>query len=135
MAMFQRNDEEYLRTYAQEAAMVDASELIAETLEKSNLNQTDLARKLHISKSEISARLAGERNITVRKLADTLHAMGYKLEVKAVPMVNENKTSEYDHTLDFQKYAARIAESRAKSTHGGGKRPTVSEVYKVMSAQ
>lgn len=72
---------EYRRTYAQEAAMIDASEALAEAMETSGITRSKLADLLGVSKSEITARLAGERNITVRKLADTLHAMGYRLEV------------------------------------------------------
>lgn len=77
--VFPVGDSEYDAVYAQEAAMVDASELIARALEASGLSQADLARKLGVSRSEITARLKGERNITVRTLAETLHALGERL--------------------------------------------------------
>lgn len=70
---------EYDALYAQEAAMVDAAELIAGALEASGMSRADLARALNISRAEVTARLKGERNITVRKLAETLHAMGETL--------------------------------------------------------
>ncbi|MBF4620694.1 helix-turn-helix domain-containing protein [Clavibacter michiganensis] len=61
--------------------MVKASELIAEALEISGKSRTDLAAELGVSKSEITARLRGERNITVRTLAATLHALGSHLNL------------------------------------------------------
>lgn len=133
LAMFGRNDAAYRRTYAQEAAMVDASELIAEALEKSGLTQSELARLLEVSKSEISARLAGERNITVRKLADTLHALGHKLELRAAPEVGRsNRALERGQVIDFEKYVARVAEKRGHRLHTAGGRPSANEVYKAM---
>jgi transcriptional regulator with XRE-family HTH domain len=80
MAIFPMDDPQYVSTYAEESAMVDASELIAEALEESGMSQADLARALKVSRSEITARLRGERNITVRSLAATLHAMGRRID-------------------------------------------------------
>ncbi|GGJ21575.1 transcriptional regulator [Paenarthrobacter histidinolovorans] len=78
-SVFPLRDENYQAVYAEEAAMVDAGELIAEAMEKAGLSRSDLARKLGVPRSEITARLSGERNITVRNLAKTLHALGSKL--------------------------------------------------------
>jgi transcriptional regulator with XRE-family HTH domain len=75
MGLFPSDDPGYAAAYTQEAAMVDAAELIAEALEAANISQADLARRLGVSRAEITARLRGERNITVRKLAETLHAL------------------------------------------------------------
>lgn len=84
MGIFDDDDVEFAAVYAEEAAMVDASELIAEALERSEISRADLARALGVSRSEITARLAGERNITVRNLAKTLHVLGSRLELKMV---------------------------------------------------
>jgi transcriptional regulator with XRE-family HTH domain len=80
-AVFPVGDAEYDAVYAQEAAMVDASELIARALDASGKSLAELARSLGVSRSEITARLKGERNITVRTLAETLHALGARLEL------------------------------------------------------
>lgn len=80
MAIFTNQTPEYQATYAEEAAMIEASELIAEALEASDMSRAELARALGVPKSEVTARLKGERNITVRKLAHTLHVLGAKLE-------------------------------------------------------
>jgi transcriptional regulator with XRE-family HTH domain len=81
--IFPVNDPDYEAVYAEEAAMVDASELIAAALVASGMTKTELARRLGVSKSEVSARLAGERNLTVRTLAATLHALGRRLSLTA----------------------------------------------------
>ena len=78
-AVFPIGNPEYDAVYVQEAAMIDASELIARALESSGMSRADLARKLSVSRAEITARLKGERNITVRTLAETLHALGERL--------------------------------------------------------
>lgn len=83
MGPFPSGDARYSAVYAQEAAMVDAAELIAEALERSGMSQAELARALGIARSEVTARLRGERNITVRKLAETLHALDSTLELTA----------------------------------------------------
>lgn len=96
MAIFSNDSAEYQATYAEESAMIDASELIAEALEASGMTRSELARELGVPKSEITARLKGERNITVRKLARTLHVMGAQLElgVKLKPSPSRNFLAE-----------------------------------------
>ena len=87
-AVFPIGDAEYDAVYAQEAAMVDASELIARALESSGMSRADLARLLGVSRGEVTERLKGERNITVRKLAETLHALGQRLTLDAEATVD-----------------------------------------------
>ncbi|EPR76272.1 hypothetical protein ADILRU_1406 [Leifsonia rubra CMS 76R] len=82
MAIFPMDDPHYAATYAAEGAMVDAAQLIATALESSSMTQSELARALRVSRSEITARLRGERNITIRKLAETLHALGHELDLR-----------------------------------------------------
>lgn len=77
--VFPVGDPAYDALYAQEAAMIDAAELIAGALEASGMTRADLARRLGVSRAEVTERLKGERNITVRKLAETLHALGERL--------------------------------------------------------
>lgn len=93
MAIFSNDSIEYHATYAEEAAMLEASELIAEALEISGMTRTELAQALNVPKSEITARLKGERNITVRKLARTLHAMGTQLELNVTAKARQHERS------------------------------------------
>lgn len=82
MGLFPTHDPHHQAIYAEEAAMVDASELIAHALEASGLSRADLARKLNVTRSEVTERLRGDRNITVRNLAATLHALGSRLDLR-----------------------------------------------------
>lgn len=91
MGIFDTKNAEYAVAYSEEAAMVDASELIANALERSSMSKSELARALNVSKSEITARLKGERNITVRSLAKTLHVLGEKLELRSVSTVKSHE--------------------------------------------
>lgn len=93
MAIFANDSIEYQATYAEEAAMLEASEVIAEALEISGMTRTELAQALNVPKSEITARLKGERNITVRKLARTLHAMGAQLELNVTAKARQHERS------------------------------------------
>lgn len=77
--LFPVGDPAFDAAYAEESVMVDASELIAAAMERAGLGRAGLARALGVPRSEITARLAGDRNITVRKLAKTLHALGARL--------------------------------------------------------
>ncbi|WP_194421836.1 helix-turn-helix domain-containing protein [Microbacterium abyssi] len=83
MGLFPTDDPQYKAVYAEEAAMVDASEIIARALEASGLSRADLARSLNVTRSEVTERLRGDRNITIRNLAATLHALGAELQVGA----------------------------------------------------
>lgn len=99
--LFPMNDPEYARVYSEEASMVDASELIAEAMESAGVNQAELARRLRIGRSEMNARLSGDRNITVRKLASTLHAVGWRLEISGRP-----KSVGPDFRSEIRKYVS-----------------------------
>ena len=81
MGIFPVGDLNYEAVLAQEAALVDASEVIAEALERSGLTQAELARLLGVSRSEVTARLRGTRNITVKSLAETLQVLGCRLHL------------------------------------------------------
>ena len=94
MGLFPTDDPDYSAVYAEESAMVDASEIIAEALEASGMSQAALARALGVARSEITERLRGNRNITVRNLAATLHALGATLELSvALPELQHERAS------------------------------------------
>lgn len=135
MGLFPTNDPHYQAVYAEEAAMVDASELIAHALEASGLTRADLARILKVSRSEVTERLRGDRNITVRNLAATLHALGAELQLDAnIPMAHS-----VNPPIDLAKYAewrpslheTHVAEHPAASHY---KRPVAPEYTRKIKA-
>lgn len=85
MGIFPTDDPEFDAIYAEEAASLDAADVIASALETSGMSRADLARRLRVSRAEITARLRGERNITVQTLALTLHALGHTLTLTSSP--------------------------------------------------
>jgi transcriptional regulator with XRE-family HTH domain len=93
--IFPTGEASYDLEYSREGAMVDAAELIAQALETSRISQAGLARKLRISRSEVTARLKGERNITVRKLAETLHALGGQLVLSDAGQAPQTRQREW----------------------------------------
>lgn len=88
MSLFPHDVERDDYLYAREASLVDASEVIADALESSGMKRTQLAKVLGVSRGEITRRLRGSRNMTVATLAETLHALSHRLEVRAVPLAD-----------------------------------------------
>ena len=76
-----KKDPENLRLLRQEQLLVDVAILIYRTMKNHKLNKTQLATLLGVSKGRVSQYLGGERNLTLRTLADIFTAMGEDLEV------------------------------------------------------
>lgn len=110
-SVFPVGDRDYDAIYAQESAMVDASELIARALAATGTTRAQLARQLGVSRAEVTARLKGERNITVRKLAETLHALDERLVLSTEPRrPRRSKTREWKLDRPTQHRVARVGE-------------------------
>lgn len=72
------------RLLDQERLLISAAELIAEAIERRGISRTELAAELGVSKSEISQRLSGKRNLSIRSLADMMHVLGFGIEARLV---------------------------------------------------
>lgn len=83
--MFPNGDPVYDEAYAQEAASIDAAELIARALESSGMAASEAAVALGVKKSELNALLRGEGPLTVRELARTLYILGQRLSLSGLP--------------------------------------------------
>lgn len=77
-----RETPESLRSLAEERALVDVAELVSEAIEARRTSRKALAEKLGIARSEITQRLSGRRNLTVRSLAAMLHELDYDLQLR-----------------------------------------------------
>ncbi|WP_374953441.1 helix-turn-helix domain-containing protein [Pseudoclavibacter sp. AY1H1] len=73
--------------------MLSAAESLSAALEESGMTRADLARALGVSPAEITHRLQGERNITVRTLAATAHYLGRRIRIELEPPSNEGSRS------------------------------------------
>lgn len=62
----------------EERLVVAATEAISEAMEKKGIKKRQLAELLDVRPTEISQRLSGRRNMTLRSLASMLHALGFR---------------------------------------------------------
>lgn len=84
------------RLYVEEKLILDATEAISEALESAKMKRADLARALEVSKTEISQRMSGERNLTLRTLAAMLYAAGAEATIKLQPHCPSDKDRPID---------------------------------------
>jgi transcriptional regulator with XRE-family HTH domain len=77
---------EQMRLYQEERLIVAVTELVCKELAARGMKQADLAAALQKSPGRVSQYLAGERNLTLRTVADIFTALGLRLKVDAEPM-------------------------------------------------
>ncbi len=79
MSGWMRESAAAMRALAEERAVLEATEMVCERIEERDISRTDLAARLGISRSEVTQRLSGKRNLSVKTLAAMLHEMGFQL--------------------------------------------------------
>lgn len=82
MSTWFRDTDESRRLLAEERLLVAASELTSEALELRGRTRTWLAHRLGVKLPEISQRLSGRRNLTLRSFAAMLHELDYGVEIR-----------------------------------------------------
>jgi transcriptional regulator with XRE-family HTH domain len=80
-----QKEPDYERLLAQERLILDATEAVVGLLEEEKVSRQELARRLGKSKGFVSQLLSGERNMTLRTLADLGHALGRSFSVVPSP--------------------------------------------------
>ncbi|MFD7843598.1 helix-turn-helix domain-containing protein [Nocardia sp. NPDC059764] len=73
---------------AEERLVLAATEMVHEALESTGTTKKQLADRLGVRPTEISQRLSGRRNLTLRSLAQMMHALGYGIGIEATPLVD-----------------------------------------------
>lgn len=71
-----------------EHLIFNATELILGLMEHEGLTRSELAERIGKSKGHVSQLLNGERNMTLRTLAEIAHAVGHRIELSARAHVN-----------------------------------------------
>lgn len=94
-----------------EALIAQASDLIAETMQETGMSKSELARRLGVSRAHITQTLSGERNLTLRTIAEILYTLGRRLECHSLPLEDEgnqetpyrvpNRVASHHHDPDF----------------------------------
>ena len=74
-----------------ERLILEASELILETMEQNGVTHSDLARKIRKTKGHVSQLLDGERNMTLRTLAEIAYVLGCRVELSLLTMRATNE--------------------------------------------
>lgn len=77
-----KSSPEMKRLVTEEGFILDAIEEIYAAMEKAGVSKTDLARELGCSLANISQKLRGTSNLTLRTVAAIAHAMNLKPTIK-----------------------------------------------------
>ncbi len=81
----EHSDLEYQRLLAQERLIFGATEQLVALLELGGVSRTELADRLGRSKPFVTQILSGERNMTLRTLADAAYVLGYEFQLDVHP--------------------------------------------------
>jgi transcriptional regulator with XRE-family HTH domain len=85
---------ENLKRFQQEKLLLDVASLIYQTMERKRISRRELADKLEVTKGRITQYLGGEKNLTLRTLADVFTALDSTLVVEAKNLAfNEPRVS------------------------------------------
>ena len=100
--------------------------VVREAIDRSDLDRTEIARRLGIHRSNISKVLNTPRNLTVRMAARLLRAAGARMHVTALPVPEGGVTQEEC----FQRMGENVATLRVKhrETSSSGTLITVQKV-------
>jgi transcriptional regulator with XRE-family HTH domain len=81
-----RTEATYDQMLEQERLILAATELIEELLAKHGLSRKGLADRLGKSKAHVTQLLSGDRNFTLRTLADVTYELGHRVHLEAQPL-------------------------------------------------
>lgn len=80
------DDVAYDREVEVEALTMRLADLIQGLLDEQELTRADLARAMGVSRAHITQTLSGQRNLTLRTVAEALYALGRRLDPTVVPL-------------------------------------------------
>jgi transcriptional regulator with XRE-family HTH domain len=69
-----------------ETLAAQLTDLIAKVMVECGVSKAELARRLGVSAPHVTQTLSGERNMTIKTLAEALYVMGHRVEATAVPI-------------------------------------------------
>lgn len=78
-------DPEFHRLLSVETLAAEASEMIARLMTEQNVTKADLARRLSKSRPWVTQLLSGKANLTIRTLAEVVHALNSEVKLHAQP--------------------------------------------------
>jgi transcriptional regulator with XRE-family HTH domain len=75
-----------MRLYQQERAIQELTDLVCELMDEQHVTRADLARRLGKTPGYITQLLDGRANMTIRTIADVLHALNRALHFQDGPV-------------------------------------------------
>ncbi|MFD3509318.1 helix-turn-helix domain-containing protein [Nocardia sp. NPDC058666] len=72
--------------FAEERLLLSATEMVHAALDEKGVSKKKLAEMLDVTPTEVSQRLSGRRNLTLRSLARMMHVLGYRVRLDADPV-------------------------------------------------
>jgi len=82
-------DDEERRLAARERLLLEATEAVCKALDERGMSRRELATALGVRPSEITQRLSGARNLTLRTLAEMLDALDCDVHLSVVDRVSK----------------------------------------------
>lgn len=70
----------------QDVLIYNTSEMLFQMLLDAEVSQSELARRMEVTPASISQYLSGERNLTLRTLANIADALDMSVEISAKPI-------------------------------------------------
>lgn len=71
--------------FAEERLLLSATEMVHGALDSKGMSKKQLAELLAVTPTEVSQRLSGRRNLTLRSLARMMHALGFRVRLVSEP--------------------------------------------------
>lgn len=103
-----------------ETLVAQLTDLVSKIMGERGVSKAELARRLGVSAPHITQTLSGERNMTIKTLAEALYAMGHRVETSAVPIDAASGSEPATHdvsTLPWKGLKDLVTETRRES-HG-----------------
>ncbi len=79
---FEGSSHKRRRLLREEELILDVTELLSSALEEKRMTKSELAEKLGKTKGFVTQVLSGNRNLTLRTIADIADALGFRVRVR-----------------------------------------------------
>jgi transcriptional regulator with XRE-family HTH domain len=106
------------RLFAEEELLLAATELMQEAIDDRGITRQELARRLDVRPSEITQRLAGARNLTLRTLASMMDALGFKV---VLGRADRNAKRQAVHAHGLWQSQTQVSEPLVRYTDTGSR--------------
>ncbi len=84
--LFEASSPKNRRLLRQEDLILDMTELLSAAMEDKGITKSELAKRLGKTKGFVTQVLSGNRNLTLRTIADIADALGFRVRVRREPL-------------------------------------------------